>query len=363
MNRIVLIGVPPKEHVLLANDEVSGLQDNGFICKTVAYSRNDQTLGVFNKLLGVIKRAFGVVCALYKHKPAILYLNSRIETAGSTRDFISILIIKCFYFRPLKIAIKSHGSELHVVTGSSFFFKRLVTPFLTQQVHAWFVLSKEEKATIENSNRKMGECTHVTSNIIDPARSQVSDEFCNKFKLDKAKFKILYAGRMIEKKGVFQIVEAIQKLEFRSNCQFIMVGNGPMYNQLVEAAKKNGADQYITFTGFVPEVECNHFYSNTDVLLYPTYDSEGFPMSIFKAVAAGQLVVTTQIRAAKDHLTSPENVVWVEPQSVDSIVEAISRLYHNKALREAMRVANIKKGRSFSKAAICTEMGEVFKTI
>lgn len=360
MKKKILIGVPPKEHVLLAYDEVEGLRALGFTCETVSYSRNDQTLGVFNKFLGVVKRAFGVVAALYKHKPDILYLNSRIEAAGSARDFISIIIIKLFYYRELKIAIKSHGSELHVVTGNSFFFRSIVTPFLVKRVHAWFLLSKDEKQTIKDTNPSMALRSHVTANIIDPERSIVTDEFKNKYGINTNKFKILYAGRMIEKKGIFYILKAIKLLPFKEDCLFVMVGNGPVYEQLVKEAKNLEVDKYIVFTGFIPDVECNHFYANTDILLYPTYDSEGFPMAIFKGIAAGQPVLTTQIRAAKDHLTAPDNVLWVEPQSAESIAAEITRLYTDNDLREKIRANNKQTGKRFSRASVCAGMGEVF---
>jgi glycosyltransferase involved in cell wall biosynthesis len=363
MNKKILIGVPPKEHVLLAWDEVEGLKDNGFDCVMVPYSRNDQTLGVVNKLLGVIKRAFGVVSALYANKPDILYLNSRIEPAGSTRDFISIFIIKLFYYRPLKIAIKSHGSELGVVTGNSFFFRKIVTPYLTKRVHAWFLLSNDEKQTVERANRLMGGRSHVTANIIDPVRSVKSDIFKQKFAIPTNKFTILYAGRMIEKKGIYYILKAIELLPFKEDCLFVMVGNGPAYNELVSRAKQSGVDKYVVFTGFIPDVECNHFYANTDVLLYPTYDSEGFPMAIFKGIAAGQPVITTQIRAAKDHLMAPDNVLWVEPESAESIAEAVTRLYTDKLLREKMHQTNLQTGKRFSKGSICTGMSEVFRSL
>jgi glycosyltransferase involved in cell wall biosynthesis len=363
MNNKILIGVPPKEHVLLAWDEVEGLKENGFDCITVPYSRNDQTLGVVNKLLGVIGRAFGVVRALYRHKPDILYLNSRIERAGSTRDFISLLIIKLFYYRKLKVAIKSHGSELDVVTGNSFFFRSLVTPFLVKRVHAWFLLSNDEKSIIATSNRAMASRLHVTANIIDPNRSEQSELFRNQYGINDQRFTILYAGRMIEKKGIFYILKAIELLPFKEDCLFVMVGSGPAYPELVNRAKAAGVDKYIVFTGFIPDVECNHFYANTNVLLYPTYDSEGFPMAIFKAIAAGQPVITTQIRAAKDHLQAPNNVLWVEPESAESIAEAITRLYNDNALRQTMREANLRIGKRFSKESICANMSIVFRSL
>lgn len=360
MNKKILIGVPPKEHVLLAYDEVEGFKENAFECQTVAYTRNDQTLGVINKLFGVIKRAFNVVRVLYKFKPAILYLNSRIDPVCCTRDFISVFIIKTFYYNKLKISIKSHGSDLEVLTDMRPFFRYVVIPFLTKRVSAWFLLSKEEKQIVQSIRPEIADRCFVTANIIDPSRSVSSEEFRSKYGINSDKFTILYAGRMIEKKGIFYILRAIQMLPFKENCLFLMVGNGPAYEQLVNEAKQMGVDKYILFTGFVPDVECNHFYANTDVLLYPTYDSEGFPMAVFKGIAAGQPVITTQKRAAKDHLAAPDNVLWVEPQSAESIAAEITRLYTDKTMRQKIRENNLEAGKRFSRASICAEMSEVF---
>ena len=94
MAQRILVGVPPKHHVLLSHDEIEGFNDLGYACRSVTYGRNDATAGKAKKLLGTIAKGFNVVKELYAFKPHILYLNSRFEPAGSTRDFITILIIK-----------------------------------------------------------------------------------------------------------------------------------------------------------------------------------------------------------------------------------------------------------------------------
>lgn len=139
----ILVGVPPRHHVLLSHDEIDGLTDLGYHCKPVLYGRNDSNLGVLNKFMGVVGRALTIVQELYSFKPGFLYLNSRLEEQGSTRDFISVLLIRLLYWRKLKIVIKTHGSEPSVLQSESFFFKRMVIPFLTKYVNAWFVLSKD----------------------------------------------------------------------------------------------------------------------------------------------------------------------------------------------------------------------------
>src|SRR4051794_1940371 len=108
MKRKILMGIPPKAHLTLALDEVNGFREIGYECNHITYGRNDQSISVFNKLLGVLKNAINVVFALYKYSPSFLYLNSRFEPVASTRDAITLLIIKGLYYKKVKIIIKTH---------------------------------------------------------------------------------------------------------------------------------------------------------------------------------------------------------------------------------------------------------------
>lgn len=147
MGQRILVGVPPKHHVLLSHDEIAGFTDLGYTCKPVSYGRNDSTAGKLNKLWGVIAKAFRIVKELYAFSPGILYLNSRFEPVGTTRDFMTVLIIKAFYVRSVKIVIKTHGSDVSILQRQSSFYRKIVIPFLRKYVDAWFFLSSEEKRT------------------------------------------------------------------------------------------------------------------------------------------------------------------------------------------------------------------------
>ncbi len=40
MAQRILVGVPPKHHVLLSHDEIEGFNDLGYTCQSVIYGRN-----------------------------------------------------------------------------------------------------------------------------------------------------------------------------------------------------------------------------------------------------------------------------------------------------------------------------------
>ncbi len=359
----ILIGVPPKAHVSLALDEIEGLQKLGYLCSTVSYGRNNQSVGVINKFFATALRALKIVKKLYQVKPEFLYLNSRFEPAGSTRDFISLQIIKLLYYKKLKVIIKSHGSDYTILLKQSLWYKKIVVPFLRKNVQAWFFLSGDEKKLIAAHDAVIAAKVFVTPNIIDPSRCVNSAEFKEKHQLALDKYKFLFVGRMVKVKGIFDILNSIPLLDCKNNCSFIFVGNGDDWEELKQQATAMHINHLVKFAGYFPDKECDHFYANTDALIFPTYDTEGFPMALFKSVAVGLPVITTQIRAAKDYLHEPDNVLWVKKQSPQSIADAVSKLYYDINLQKQMQQNNKILGELFSAQKVCMLMSNVFLSI
>jgi len=362
MKRKILIGIPPVSHVILGLDELSGLEELGYSCAQVPYSRNKWNISILNRTYGVILNAFKVLIQLYKQKPDILYLNSRLDVNGSLRDAFSIFLFRYLYFRSLKIVIKSHGSDLNILKKKSFLFKHLAIPILVSKVDAWLFLSQEEVDSFYEHKPELKGKLFVTYNIIDPKRSVPSEDFQQKYNLPKDKFKFLFVGRMVYEKGVFAILDGITKFSKRDDCIFLMVGNGEELENLKSKAVALGISKNVRFTDFIEELECDHFYANTDALIFPSHD-EGFAMALFKSVVAGLPIITTQIRAAKDQLTSPDNCLWVDGKSGDSVASALNEIYDNENLRKSMQTNNIKLGEKFTKAKVCESMHSIFQEL
>jgi len=356
----ILIGVPPKAHVSLAMDEVGGLKNLGYQCSIVSYGRNNKSVGVINKLFATIFKAFNIVQELYRTTPALLYLNSRFEPVGSTRDFISLFIVKMLYYKKLKVVIKSHGSDYTILLKESFWYKNIVVPFLRKNVNGWFFLSADEKKLIENCDSILASKVFVTPNIIDPSRCIESVSFKDKYQLKEDKYKFLFVGRMVKVKGIFDIMNSIPLLDFKERCTFIFVGDGDDFAELKELASTLKINHLVLFPGYLPDKECDHFYANSDALIFPTYDTEGFPIALFKSVAVGLPVMTTRIRAAKDYLQEPGNVLWIKEKSPESIAEAASALFNNKDLQKSMQQNNILLGEQFSQQRVSLLMSKAF---
>lgn len=362
MKHKILIGIPPTRHVILGLDELSGLEELGYACRQIPYSRNKWNISTLNRMYGVILNAFKVLIQLYKQKPDILYLNSRLDVNGSLRDAFSIFVFRYFYFYPLKIVVKSHGSDLSVLTKKSFIFKKFAVPILVSKVDAWLFLSQDEVDSVIKLRPELKSKSFVTFNIIDPKRSVNSESFQQKYNLPMDKFKFLFVGRMVYEKGVFAILDGIAKFPKNKDCIFIMVGNGEELENLKSKVVEYGISDNVIFTDFIEEVECDHFYANSDALIFPSHD-EGFAMALFKSVATGMPIITTQIRAAKDQLVAPDNCLWVDGKSGDSVASALMEIYENENLRNSMRTNNLILGEKFSRTKVCEDMHSIFQKL
>lgn len=343
-------------------DEVSGLRQLGNTCYTAQYGLNNPKASKLSRLIGVLRNTFSILRILYNTKPHLLYLNSRVEPVAGVRDFITIFVVKLFYRKRLKIAIKSHGSEYSHLKSNSFLYKKVINPYLNKNVDAWLMLSKEEQELMRHfisiPNR-----VFVTTNIVSDfeiSDSGVAHDFLNK--LPKDKFIVLFCGRIIKEKGCFDIVDSIPFIKDIDEMVFIFLGDGPELPTIKNIVEERCIQKHFLFTGWVDEAVSNSFFSRVNILLYPSY-SEGFSMVLFRAVASGIPVITTRIRAAADYLKEPDNVLWVKDGQPHEIGMAVTKLFEDHELRSRMSENNKQLGRMFNKRNTCKNLSQIFESI
>ena len=143
----------------------------------------------------------------------------------------------------------------------------------------------------------------------------------------------------------------------------ICIGDGPEMNKARLFVKTHNLEDQVTFTGYIPEIEIRPYYSNAEALVFPTYHQEGFPMVVFQSLAAGMPIITTQIRAAADYLTEPDNVLWVEPKNPVSIAGAMNKLLKDKVTRIKMSNNNKLLSQQFTTNKNAIEYKRIFEVL
>ncbi len=359
----ILFSIPTKHHVEIALDELEGLQDQGYLCSSFPYAAKEGYNSSIGKLYIIIKNAINLVRIAYGFKPDVVYLNSRLEVLAGTRDFITISIFRLFYYQKVKFLIKSHGSDIDVIHHKGFMMSKVVLPFLKKQVSGWLFLSTEERDKVKELHYFKENRIFVTKNIVRIHQFEKDPLFKSRLNIPEDQQVLLFVGRIISEKGIFDVIDAFSVIHKSHAATLIIVGDGADFTDVKDRIKALNLSDKVVFTGFIPEQDVVAFYANSDVLVFPTYFPEGFPMALFNSVAAGLSIVTTPIRAATDFLSEPENCLWAEPQNSGSVANLLKKLLSSNSLRLEMSRNNLKKAVLFGKDQVAKELAQTIETI
>ncbi|MBZ0087658.1 MAG: glycosyltransferase family 4 protein [Thermomonas sp.] len=123
-----------------------------------------------------------------------------------------------------------------------------------------------------------------------------------RFGLDSARTVFLFSGKFVEKKRPGDIIEAVRRLPevVRSNIQILLVGDGPLREQLQQAAQ----GLPVHFAGFLNQSEITAAYAASDALLLPSDSGETWGLVVNEAMACGlPALVSDQVGCAVDLVT------------------------------------------------------------
>jgi glycosyltransferase involved in cell wall biosynthesis len=151
---------------------------------------------------------------------------------------------------------------------------------------------------------------------------------------------LLFVGRLLEGKGIYDVLAAAAILRERVPCRVVFAGDGPEAASLRERVHRLGLDETVELRGHLDADDLAAAYAAADVFVLPTALSEGFPTVLAEAMAAGLPIVTTATRGAVDHLRNERNAIFVPAHDPPALAGAVERLLTDEALRETMARAN-----------------------
>jgi glycosyltransferase involved in cell wall biosynthesis len=166
--------------------------------------------------------------------------------------------------------------------------------------------------------------------------------------------RILFVGRLIREKGIFELVEAFAEVIHETNCELIIVGEGPKEDELRRRIHRLRIGEHVSIVGYLTGSDLENQYRQATIFVLPSWD-EGFPTVLSEAMDEGLPIVTTHIRGAADHLVAGENALFVEPGDVNALATAIETLLADNDLRSRMAKANRDRVRIFEPRVVASE--------
>jgi glycosyltransferase involved in cell wall biosynthesis len=160
--------------------------------------------------------------------------------------------------------------------------------------------------------------------------------------------RLLFVGRLVERKGVAYLLEAVSRLAADREVRLVVVGDGPLRPELERHAARLGLGSHVEFLGFVSDERLRREYATCDICVLPAVrdskgDVEGLGVVLIEALLHRRPVVASDTGGITDIVIDGRTGLLVPPGNVAALSVALARLMDDP--REAARLAD--EGHSF----------------
>jgi D-inositol-3-phosphate glycosyltransferase len=192
--------------------------------------------------------------------------------------------------------------------------------------------------------------------------------------LDPDEFIVLQLGRMVPRKGVDNVIEAIARLRHRYGvaARLLVVGGNsavpdpvltPELGRLRALAQQLDVARHVTFTGQRPRATLRYYYSAADVFVTtPWY--EPFGITPVEAMACGTPVVGSAVGGIRTTVVDRETGYLVPPRSPDILADRLAWLAQHPQTAQRFGWAGMRRAyQHFTWQEVGTRVAQVYERV
>ena len=264
----------------------------------------------------------------------IVHINTALNPLSIVRD---AAFVKMARLAKRPILLHLHGGKFLAQDFENDLLARMAAKMLNS-ANVVVVLSELEKKIIEKRGKNLN--VRVLENAVSLNKSPLSKHHS----FGKT---IIFLGRLHESKGLEEIIEACRRLKNENlSFQFRCFGAGDLKNQFVAEMTDILGDKF-HYGGVISGAEKEKELNEADIFLLPSRYGEGLPMAMLEAMAAGCIVVASEMASVGSVVKDGENGFMIEPRNVSQLTNKLkSLLSGNKnwqTLRENARATIAEK--------------------
>jgi glycosyltransferase involved in cell wall biosynthesis len=233
----------------------------------------------------------------------------------------------------------SHGGDLYGLRGR--FFSRLKS-FVFNRTNRLTVVSR---AMLENALSMGGDSKKVS---VIPMGVELKKRFIPPAER-KEQQALLFVGRLVEKKGLRYLIEAMPQILKQNPLAFLRIaGDGPERATLEQRISELRINDRVHFMGPVRNEDLPFFYQKSNIVIFPSViaadgDREGFGLVLVEALGCECALVVSDLPAMQDIIIDGKTALVVPQKDVKRLAERINELMGNAALQTSLG----KAGRKF----------------
>jgi len=185
-------------------------------------------------------------------------------------------------------------------------------------------------------------------------------------KLAKDELVLLFVGRLVEKKGVKDLLTAYAQLasKQRKQTQLWIVGDGSERKALETLSQSLQLNNKVTFWGKLPNEQLPDYYAAADIFIAPSItdsagDTEGQGITLVEAMASTTAIISTDTGGISEVIEHNETGLLVPPNNPVKLKATIIRLIEDQNLRDMLAKKANQAAQNYSWA----QAGQRFQTL
>ncbi len=281
-------------------------------------------------LLRIVISPFALAARLLRDGPGIVHINATLSGKGYWRDLAYMIVAKLLRRR---VIFQVHGGPF----AQSFFARTRVPPALLR-----FTLSFADVVVLLSTHHMKAyqefapnACLEMISYGVEVPDVDLRFERY----ASPGPLQIVYVGRLVPEKGLFELVEALRILRARRvEVRMAFVGSGPLERALRSAVVDAGLDDRVEVRAPVFGAAKHELWSRAHVLAMPTH-WEGLPLALLESMAAGCVPVITPVGGIPDVVQDHVQGILVSPRDPAGLADALQELHEDREAVWRMAIA------------------------
>ena len=222
-------------------------------------------------------------------------------------------------FSRAPLVVMSHGAEFALARR-----KRWIIPFLRQGLRAADLCIANSSDTAS----RVKETADVDCEVL-PYGTTVNA--CTSEIPANDKQRVLFTGRLIERKGLEYLLQAVPEIVKKHDAKFVITGDGDQRPKLEALRKELGIEEHVEFVGFLSKEDLQKEYTRCDIWVNPGIidswgDAEGLGVGSIEAYNYHKPVIASAVGGIPDTILHGETGYLVPQKDVNALSDAICEL-------------------------------------
>lgn len=239
-----------------------------------------------------------------------------------------------------------HGGDLYDPSKFSsphrHWFLRLWVTHLLRKADLLVGQSENTIANVGKYYDTMLDVECVPLGINRPVEFEVSRSELN---LADDDFVLVTVGRLVSRKGVDKLLRILSRASI-DKLKLVVIGSGPLEQELKGLARSLGLEKSVVFTGFVEENIKQKLLVASDVYVSSS-QHEGFGLVFLEAMSASLPVVCYNHGGQSDFLEHGATGALIDLNDESGFIESLQNLYADVKARARIGRYNLKKVESY----------------